>query len=228
MFVHRMLKQEFQARVDSYTTEDLQIYYRIAEAIVELCEDAGSNDSEERCQTARNLQAAVTSFVVFPTIDNYFQLMLELVSDFILEYNPWTAIFMDEDEELYLRSQGPQTKIRGGVESNTTVKFNILGIDYLNTVQTIALNITTSSGGNPFTEYIFVSDGQAASAAALTAYTASQLYKNRDATGATRKVTLVGYGGTGDPSDMTLAAIPASVQGVNLQNPIMGDAASSM
>ena len=89
-------------------------------------------------------------------------------------------------------------------------------------------NVTDSFGGFPFDEYNFISNGRASSSAALFPYTSAQLYKNRDRTGATRKVSLLGYGGTGGKEDLSLSDIPASVQGVHLENPIMGDAALSM
>ena len=189
-----------------------------------------------QCDQALTLQANVTAFVEDPNLETYVGLFFALFSS-VFEYSPWTAIRLGDREPdqlvsnttLSLWGEGPYTQIRGGVESNTTAKFDLIPVDdLLVLVQSVIRNVTDSLGGNPFDEYIFVSNGGSASSAAIFPYTCAQLYKNRDRTGATRKVSLLGYGGTGGKEDLSLSDIPASVQGVHLENPIMGDAALSM
>ena len=79
-----------------------------------------------------------------------------------------------------------------------------------------------------FDDYVIVSNGVSGSMGAVFPMMSSQLYKNRDRSEVSSKVTLVSYGGTGDADDLAISAFPASVQGVHLEDPIIGDAALRM
>jgi hypothetical protein len=130
---------------------------------------------------------------------------------------------------MALVEAGPQTINRGGVASNVTAKFDLMGIQ--KSIIKNGVEDLYSAGillENVFDEYVMVSNGVSGSMAAIFPFESAQLYKNKDQSQATTKVTLCGYGGTGDADDLSLSSFPASVQGVHLEDPIIGDAALAM
>lgn len=196
--------------------------------MVELCEESANpaslNDTTSRCEQARHFESNVTEFLNLPEPTTFGEMFTSLLIT-IENYNPWSvalggplAVLIPE-----IVLGGVRTVIRGGVESNITTTFN-LALQFL-----FDDAITVSDFlEHEFDEIVFVSDGQAASAAAIFPFEASQLYKNSDRSNVTQKVTLCAYGGTGNQEDFTIASIPASVQGIHLEDPIVGKAAISL
>ena len=230
---HFLSIQAFLDRIDALTPEDLQIYQIITEALVELCSDADptGEDSLVQCADVTALQESMATFVDSP-VGGYFGVLSALFRN-IFEYSPWSVVLeivetgSNANITTDLFFAGPQTYLRGGVQSDKTVKFNLVDKDSLLAIKSFADSITEAVG-NPFNEYIFVSDGTSASAAAIVPHTAVQLWRNRDRTGASRPVYLVSYGGTGVADDLMLSSIPANVQGVHLEDPIIGEASLSL
>lgn len=189
--------------------------------MVQLCTASGDS-IEIRCSQVNTFQSAVSTFLGSKTNENYIDMIEELAST-ASNYNAFTTLFEAEgDAEIInkIASGGVRTVTRGGVESNITVRFDAFpdgGIERVRNA-TEALN-------HRFEEIIFVSDGLAGSAAAMTPYQASQLAKNG---ATTQKVSLVAYGGTGAAEDLTTSSFPASVQGVHHEYSVIGKAATSM
>ena len=211
------------------------MYQIVADALLELCNDADPTGEESltQCAAVRDFQGNMTAFATNPTIDGYFDVLLALL-DNILDYNPWTVVFeiaqsgSNENITTELFFAGQQDFLRGGVQSSKTAKFNLVDEDSVRSLKAAA-DAVISSVGNPFDEYIFVSDGTSASAASIVPHVAKQLWRNRNrpgerSTGATRPVSLLSYGGTGDADDLMLSSVPANVQGVHLEDPIIGEA----
>ena len=193
--------------------------------MIEICEDAVETGSTvDYCVGVRTIATVMDAFAAAPDDIGAFFDLFRSARDMAAIYNPWSTLLVDRpDDQAALQEAGIVNRIRGGLQSRTTARFNLsplVGLAYES-----AQNITAESGGNPFEEYVFVSNGVSASAAAILPYTCSQLWKNAEITGARHPVTLVGYGGTGNADDMILSSIPASVQGVNIEFPLIGDAA---
>jgi hypothetical protein len=188
--------------------------------MIELCEDAlDISQTLDLCDPLRFLSDSLGTFLLLRTQSSYdfFLDTLERVAD---QYHPWSTILFGRDEEQErLQDDGPVTRIRGGLLSRTTTRFDV---EDMNWIYANAQAIVTESGGNPFTDYVFVSDGLSVSSGAIAPYSTAQLYQNRQFTNATRRVSLIAYGGTGRQSDLTFASIPAAVQGVNLEFPLIG------
>ena len=179
-----------------------------------------------------DFQNNITAFVDSPSINGYFDVLVVLLEN-IFEYSPWSVVLeiaetgSNENITTDLFFAGRQTYLRGGVQSGKTVKFNFVDRETLLSVKATADSISEEFG-NPFNEYIFVSDGTSASSAAIVPHTAVQLWRNRDVTGASRPVFLLSYGGTGVADDLMFSSIPANVQGVHLEDPIIGEASLSL
>ena len=208
-----------------------------------------------QCRQASYLKANVTNFVTNPDISTYIALFLSL-GQTVFHYSPWTAVLQQAEANQLLSGggqgppassessgilgapisnssitsklifAGPKTYIRGGVESNFTDKFDLLGSTNAWVYEDIAsLNEQINYS---FDEYVFVSDGVSGSMAAIFPFTASQLYNNRDRSNIETTVTLAAYGGLGNSDDFSISSFPASVQGVHLEDPIIGAAALQM
>uniref|UniRef100_A0A7S3LD33 Tail specific protease domain-containing protein n=1 Tax=Amphora coffeiformis TaxID=265554 RepID=A0A7S3LD33_9STRA len=226
--------EAFLDRINALTPEDLQIYEIIAEAMVELCNDADPTGEESlaQCAGVAEFQQSMTAFAESPSSAGYIDVMIALINN-IFEYSPWSVVLeiVESGSNANITTDlffaGRQTFLRGGVPSEKTVKFNLIDKDTLLEIKAFADSITQEIG-NPFNEYIFVSDGTSASAAAIVPHTAVQLWRNRDRTDASRPVHLLSYGGTGVADDLMLSSIPANVQGVHLEDPIIGEASLSL
>ena len=215
------------SRASEITSTDFANYRAVVSGMIELCEDViDTQDNRDFCVGVSSLSGNLENF---ETSDGDVEAYETFGDDLIAvmrAYSPWSAVLVDRQEtQATLQQAGFVNRTRGGMESWTTDRFDIVDFSYW---YELAHNITDESGGNPFNEYVFVSNGVSASAAAMVACTVSQFWKNAESTGALRKVTLVGYGGTGKADDMTLSYVPASVQGVNLEFPLIGSAAMQL
>ena len=217
------------SRVASINATDLENYRAAISGMIEMCEDVVDTTSDTNfCSGVSSLSGNLDNFEASGDVGAYNTLLNDLLG-VTIGYSPWSAILVDKQEtQQSLQEAGPVTRIRGGVESLSTARFDIDPTAQVEFWYERAQNITQQSGGNPFNEYIFLSNGVSASAGALLPYTLSQLWKNADSTRASRKVALLGYGGTGKADDMTFGSVPASVQGVNLEFPLIGSAALQM
>lgn len=210
------------------TDQDIENYRTAIGGMIELCNDALSVfvalPNEEYCQNYVVLSNSLESFVETRGYEN-FDTFIGNLQFLVANTNPWTVTLKGQDElRSTLQQADPVTRIRGGVESKTTIKYDVLGANVMDIIFEAVQNVTEAFGGNPFEQYVFLSSGDSASAAAISPFTSSQLSKNAPRTGATRKVKLVSYGGTGKAEDMVHAAIPASVQDIRISEPIIGDA----
>lgn len=197
----------------------------------EICYDSvsllPSLPPEERCSQIDTLSSAFETFVDTGDIETYRQFVSELNATAVT-FNPWSILLGPDSSQVQaLQDAGIVTRLRGGVESKSTARFDVEEPFILGLLYEVAQEVS-SEYGNPFDEYVFVSDGLSASSGAILPYTSSQLWKNRYLTGATRKVSLVGYGGTGNAEDMAFSTIPASVQSVALEHMIVGDTTLQM
>lgn len=220
--------QEKKVRLVSITDEDIENYWTAINGMYNLCVKSEGDfllPAEIRCDQIVLLLGAFNQFAEDRDVDSYSN-FISAVYETTQRYNPWTTLLYPNPYR-YLQEAGIVTRIRGGVESDSTVKFDIFE-GFMEEIYSVVQNNTATSGGNPFKEYVFVSDGLCASSCGITSYTTSQLWKNRDRTGATRKASLVSYGGTGKSDDIVFANIPASVQGVQLESLIIGDSALQM
>ena len=205
------------------TQGDIDRFEEAMDGMLELCLDArGATGSfQDICEPIRFTSASLDAFIASRSQADYLSFIsnLEQIADL---YNPWSTVLLGRTEkQIELQQAGPVDVIRGGMPSRRTVKFDFDEVDnWYNQAQ----SIVNESGGNPFTEYIFLSDGSSASAAAIAPYSTWQLYKNAANTGATRKVSLVGYGGTGTKDDLLLSSVPAARLDVNLEVPLIGTA----
>ena len=225
----------------------LEIFEIAGNATYELCESAVNpkdpTPDATQCQQTDFLRRNVTEFVTNRDLPSYINLFLSL-GETIFQYNPWTVVLQQAEKNQLitndqlgpptsnisitdtLRKEGPQQFIRGGVQANFTAKFDLLGRTQAWVYDDIAsLNDELDYS---FDEYVFVSDGVAGSMAAIFPFTAAQLYKNRNESLVEVEVRLASYGGLGKPHDFSIASHPASVQGVHLEDPIIGAAALMM
>ncbi|KAL7563541.1 hypothetical protein ACA910_012355 [Epithemia clementina (nom. ined.)] len=227
-----MSDEEKQARIDRLTVNDFANYALAVEGMRDICYTNGAESNtlhprvlcaslDELVQELSDLSSALN----VPTYEAFINKAIIVVTN----YNSWVAFFGSPDLIPSLYDAGPVSQIRGGVTSETTIRLNIVedetleeGYDWAAFQQLV---ISETQGRNPFDEIIFLSDGNCASSGAMLPYTASQLYKNRERTGAQTKISLVAFGGSGNFEDMTFATIPASVQNIHLEFPIIGDAA---
>lgn len=206
----------------------------MANALVELCSDADptGEESATQCATVNDFQSNVTAFAADPTFVGYIDVLIALI-DNVLEYTPWSVVLeivesgSNANITTDLFFEGPQEYLRGGLTSLRTTKFDLIAESLLLQIKAFADSLTESAV-NPFDEYIFVSDGTSASAASIVPHTAVQFWRNRDRTGATRPVSLLSYGGTGVANDLMFSSIPANVQGIHLEDPIIGEASLEM
>lgn len=203
------------------------MYQVAADAVLEICNDTVNPQlqgvpDETQCVQAFELQSNVTAFTLSRNPTTYVDLFLSL-TETVLRYNPWTVL-LTEEEAGPLIEAGVQPIVRGGVNSNVTARFNLVA-DIFDIDIREEVDAVTSRANFTFDEYVFVSNGGSGSMAAIFPFEAAQVYRNRDRSNVVQKVTLCGYGGTGNADDFALSSFPASVQGVNLQSPIMGDAA---
>ena len=216
--------QDAQARIDTITADDIQNYRIAIAGMEELCLDGPGPPREPgSCPPLESLVVVLDEFAEMRSVDNFGRLLFLLFAA-INSYTPWNTISLRQTQIQELQEAGQVTRIRGGVEYTSTIRFNAIGDENFERIFGLVQNVTAEMGGNPFDEYVFVSGGQSGSSGAVLPYSASQFYKNRDAVGTNRKVTLISYGGTGSPDDLTFANIPAGVDWVNLERPIIGDA----
>lgn len=228
-------QQFFVAHVESFTDVLYEVLEIASSGILELCTSAVNlfdntpTANDARCETVDYLQRNVTSFIASRDLDTYINVLVSLLDSMVV-YNPWSVVLAqveatDPNITSTLISQGVRTFIRGGVESNVTAKFDLspnqLILDY-------AVEVNAALGGYTFDDYVIVSNGVSGSMAAIFPFESSQLYKNRDQSGVQAKVTLAAYGGTGNADDFSISSFPASVQGVHLEDPIIGDAIVQM
>ena len=222
-----------QERIDSYTSEDLSVFKNASNAMVEICYEAVNiqtgDMSSLMCEQVDYLHGNVTKFVTKRNVDTYFNFFTSLL-DTMEEYNPWSVVLNLQGFDLLnitkmLHNAGPVTNIRGGVPSNVTDKFDVLSAPTMEWLKDMIDELLDTSLNYFFDEYIIVSNGVSGSMAALFPMMSSQLYKNRDRSNVSNKVSLVTYGGTGVADDLAISAFPASVQGIHLEHPIIGDAA---
>jgi len=85
----------------------------------------------------------------------------------------------------------------------------------------LASDLQAISPDHSFESYVILSDGVAGSMASIFTKTVSQLWKNRDKSNVDTEVITVAYGGTGWAEDITMGSVPASVQGVSLEDPFI-------
>ena len=229
-------KKEIEERINGYTSEELSVFEIASNAMVEICNDAVNLQTGDlsafQCARVNQLLGNATAFADDPTLDTYLPFFISLL-DTILEYNPWSVVlelasFSDPNISQTLIDADVVTNIRGGVESNVTAKFDLIGTPTMKLLKDTIDQILTTSLPYFFDEYIIVSNGVSGSMGAIFPMMSSQLYKNRDRSKISSKVTLLSYGGTGVADDLAISAFPASVQGVHLEDPIIGDSALRM
>ena len=194
--------------------------------MTELCLDGpGPLNPPGACPDLGDLNDLLEAFAVQRDVESLGDFVVQLFFT-ITYYTPWNAMdYVGSSTIENLQGAGKVTRLRGGVEYNSTVlNESPAGDVQFELLYELIQNVTADAGGNPFDEYVFVSGGLAASSSALVSQLSSQIYKNRELTGTFRKVSLVSYGGTGNPDDITFASVPAGVSGINLERPIIGDA----
>lgn len=220
--------KDIQARIDTLTTDDIQNYAIAISGMLELCFDEFSFfaelDNEAYCEPYVDLAILWNTFVETPTVELY-SAFIKKLPELVLDTNPWSVNLKGDEPDLVekLRQAEPEVRTRGGVESKTTIKYDLLGS--LNSlIYDLVQEVTEGAGGNPFEQYVILSAGDSGSAACIAPLVSSQIAKNAELTGATRSVKLVAWGGTGNIDDHTSGLFPASVQDVRISQPIIGEA----
>lgn len=214
----------------------MTVFQIASDAMAEICHRAAKskhgNPSYIECEQVYYLQANATKFVHDPNLDTYLDFFKSLL-DTTVEYNPWSVVLeivenTDPNITETLVKAGVFTNIRGGVSSNVTDKFDLIGTPVMKSLKDRIDGLLSTSLNYFFDEFVIVSNGLSGSMGAMIPLIASSMYKNRDRSLITSKVTLVSYGGTGVAEDLSISSFPASAQGVHLDDPIICDAALRM
>ncbi|CAB9525257.1 expressed unknown protein [Seminavis robusta] len=167
---------------------------------------------EFSCRQLEQLAREVQNFLKYPTPPAFMDVW-NSVFTVARELSAWTTTLAGTIRQYYGLDSTPEPVVRGGVAYNVTQRSSLLTYNDYNEAALKALQAQHS-----FDEYIIVSDGNAASASSIFASSVEQIWKNREQSGATSSVVTVGYGGTGDQSDMAIASIPAAVENIRLDN----------
>ncbi|CAB9504262.1 expressed unknown protein [Seminavis robusta] len=197
------LPENFSQQLEGVTTA-LLVFCCSGEDPVTCAE----NDSCKPLFGLLNQLDSLQEFMTGPQLRATIQIVLDLFGT----YNPFNVLGFEAkiDKDNLVES------IRGGVPQTTTNRYSIGNrAIYSHTIARAFQNDWE------FDEYAIVSDGAAGSTTCLFSSLATQVWANRDVSGATNPLTTVTYGGTKDPSDTTVAGFPASVQGVKIEYPII-------
>jgi hypothetical protein len=178
------------------------------------------------------LQNSTAAFAASRDYVDFANVLLSLVS--VLTFiNPWTVglpeTWLDDPlGVLFFAMNTSMVNINyGGVVSSYTSRFDIGydgSADSLAYISALVAS-TTAEIDFAFDEYIIVSDGVAGSTTAIFVSSAEQIWKNRDRSDVSTPLTTVAYGGTGKLEDIALTAFPASIRDVNLDYPLVANAA---
>jgi len=213
-FTEKLTNEDIAEYID-YISEDQKVALNVAAgALEQFCLQNTAEFCESwicasSCQTLQQLTREIDNFLRFPTPPAYLDVWNQLYN-VVRKLNAWTttlAGFRTEDHSY-------NTVVRGGVAYNVTSRSSLMSLEQYREAAVKALQLRHS-----FDEYLIVSDGAAASASSIFSSAVEQIWKNRDRSGADdAKVTTVSFGGTGDKADLTMAGVPASVEGVRLDN----------
>lgn len=211
--------------MNSFTNNDYTVFNIASEAILDLCNESSENEGDFekdfQCRQANYLRQNVTQFIVQRNSLTYLTMLQSLFTT-IVEYNPWSVVlelvgrFANPNIVEDLISLDIQQVIRGGVPANLTAKFDLVEWQV---AKQAADALNERLGFTGFDEILIVSDGTAGSMGAMVPFLAYQLSQNG---AVSTEIKLVSYGGTASRSDASVASFPASVQGVHLEDPLIG------
>lgn len=194
-----------------------------ANAMLQFC-NANCQDFQTECQGCSllvTLRQAVTAFLSSSTPSTLRQLIDEATT-VATNIQPWTVTqggsYLLQNGDLAMREIN-----RGGVLSNLTEQVAYFTQNEFFDASTAALDLDHSFG-----EYVIVSNGVSGSTTAIFQTFVTQLWKNRDQSLVQSSVITCTYGGTSNGSDTTLTGYPASVQDVQIENPLVTDGALFM
>jgi hypothetical protein len=182
--------------------------------IVFCCNGVGAatcTTNNPQCLSLFGLRNQIRRLGRYSTAPQLRQTILSILGNFAT-FNPFNVLGGQSRIDRSILTE----YIRGGVRQNNTNKYPLVPPSLY--YHTVALSLQNDF---QFEEYVIVSDGDSASTASLFASTATQIWANRVLSGAKVPLTTVTFGGTKDPSDTAVTAIPASVQGVRIEFPII-------